>query len=45
MFANNDVTIQWLPLSEKFVHKANAIIDGTSPASVSIVKALSFNSE
>ena len=23
MFANNDVTIQWLPLSETFVHKAN----------------------
>ena len=23
LFANNDVTIQWLPLSEKFVHKAN----------------------
>ena len=26
MFANNDVTIQWLPLSEKFVHKANAVV-------------------
>ena len=23
VFANNDVTMQWLPLSEKFVHKAN----------------------
>ena len=23
MFANNDVTMQWLPLSQKFVHKAN----------------------
>ena len=23
MFANNDVTMQFLPLSEKFVHKAN----------------------
>ena len=23
LFANNDVTMQWLPLSGKFVHKAN----------------------
>ena len=23
VFANNDVTMQWLPLSEKFVHKAS----------------------
>ena len=23
MFADNDVTMQWLPLSGKFVHKAN----------------------
>ena len=27
MFANNDVTMQWLPFSEKFVHKANGIME------------------
>ena len=40
LFANNDVTMQWLPLSGKFVHKANGqpqplgIIDDVSEWSI-----------
>ena len=34
MFANNDVTIQWLPLSEKFVHKANRGLESTDDSDI-----------
>ena len=27
LFADNDVTIQWLPLSGKIVHRANGMVN------------------